>query len=258
MIAYLDKLNLRPAEKRLVVLAVLALFVVINAIFIWPRFGEWGRLEQQMKDSRARLAKYEAELGKQSAYKKELQRLQGIGHSVPAEDQALDLSTTLTAQAALSGVYVQSLQAERKMMASSKTNRFFEEKTATMQVNAMEQQLVDFLYLLGNGDSLIRARSMTVVPDNTKMRLNVNLTLVASYQKRPPAKGATSAGAAPSAPPPRIAASNPAPPAASPFKAAPPPPPKTNTAAAKTNSSLLRASATTNAPAKAGTPAKPK
>lgn len=230
MISYLDKLNLRPAEKRLVVVAALALFGVLNFIFVVPRFGEWARIEQQMKDSQARLDKYATEVNKQGVYKKELDRLRGIGHAVPPEDQALDLSKTISAQAAVSGVSVSSISADRRTGTSTgKTNLFFEEKSATLTLNSSEQQLVDFLYLLGNGDSLIRAKSMTVVPDNTKMRLNVNMTLVASYQKKPPSKATVATGGKPAATNAVAAAPTPAFPQ-SPFKAPPPPPPKTNTA----------------------------
>ena len=75
MISYLDKLNLRPAEKRLVVFASIALFVVVNLIFVVPSFGEWGRIEQQMKDSQVQLDKYAVEVRKQPVYAKELERL---------------------------------------------------------------------------------------------------------------------------------------------------------------------------------------
>lgn len=221
MISYLDKLNLRPAEKRLVVLAVLALFIVLNFIFVVPGFGEWGRLEQNMVDAQARLAKYAVEVNKQSFYKKELDRLRKIGQSVPTEDQSLDLATTITAQAGLSGVSVQSISADRRG-STSKTNLFFEEKTASVTLNASEQQLVDFLYLLGSGDSLIRARVMNLVPDATKMRLNATMSVVASYQKKPAAKptGATAEGKSTSTN--QLSA-----PVASPFRA-PPTLPKTN------------------------------
>ena len=228
MISYLDKLNLRPAEKRLVVVAALAFFGVLNFIFVVPQFGEWGRTEQKIRDAQARLDKYAVEVNRQTLYKKEFERLRKIGQSIPAEDQALDMSKTVTSQAALSGVSVQSLvTSDRKANSGAKTNLFFEEKSGSLTVNATEQQLVDFLYLLGSGDSLIRARSMTVTPDPTKMRLNATMTLAASYQRKPPPKPGTS-------PSPNSGTTNSVvtPSAVSPFKAPPtlpkPSPPSKN------------------------------
>ena len=103
MISYLDKMNLRPGEKRLVVFAALALFVVVNLIFVVPSFGEWGRVEQRMRDAEARLAKYQVEVAKQFYYQKELERLKKIGSAVPPGDQALDMAKTINDQALLSG-----------------------------------------------------------------------------------------------------------------------------------------------------------
>lgn len=234
MTSSLDKLNLRPGERRLVVLAGLALFVVLNLIFVVPRFGEWGRSEQQIRDSQARLDKFAVEVNKQSYYKKELERLRLIGQSIPPEDQSLDMSVTVTSQAALSGVSVQSISADRRVASTSKTNLFFDEKTASLALNSTEQQLVDFLYLLGNGNSLIRARSLTVIPDPSKMRLAATMTLVASYQRKAPARATTAAKAVAGTNAPAVkpgpagpATATPAPPVASPFKA-PPVIPKTN------------------------------
>ena len=210
MISYLDKLNLRPAEKRLVVLAVLALFIVINLIFIVPQFGEWGRLEKDMREMRGRMGKYSVELNKQTYYKKEIERLRRVGQVVAVEDQKLELASKIDSLAAISGVFIQGKNiTDRQSTSGGKTNLFFKEQTATVNANATEQQLVDFLYLLGSGDSLIRAKVMNLQRDQTGMRLKADLTLVASYPNReekktalPPAKGAnTNAPTAPQASP---------------------------------------------------------
>ena len=228
MISYLDKLNLRPAEKRLVVLAALALFIVINLIFIVPQFGEWGRLEKEMRDMRTRMDKYSVELNKQAYYKKEIERLRKVGQAVAVEDQKLDLASKIDSLAAISGVFIQGKNiTDRQSTSGGKTNLFFKEQTATVNANATEQQLVDFLYLLGSGDSLIRAKIMNLQRDPTGMRLKADLTLVASYpnreEKKPPA-------GLPRAPSTNALAQ----PQASPFKPAPTlpktnPPPRFNT-----------------------------
>lgn len=224
MISYLDKLNLRPAEKRLVVFAVIALFVVLNLIFVVPRFGEWEQTDQQIKEVQARLDRYAVEVRKMPVYKKELDRLKTVGQSVPSEDQALDLVKTISSQAALAQMAMQNISA--KSGSAGKTNLFFEERTASATLNGTEEQLVDFLYYLGKSDSLIRVRAMNLAPDPARMRLNANMTFVASYQKKAPTKpagdGKTPAAAGtPSSSPSAPTAS------ASPFKA-PPTYPKTN------------------------------
>lgn len=210
MISYLDKMNLRPAEKRLVVFAAIALFVVVNLIFVVPSFGEWGRIEQQIKDARVQLDKYAVEVRKHPAYAKELERLRKIGQAVPSEDQALDVVKTVSSEAARAHLAIQNISGRGG--AVGKTNLFFEERTASATMNGSEEQLVDFLYFLGKSDSLIRVRAMNLSPDPARMRLNVNFTFVASYQK----VSASRAAAQPKA----VSTSQLTAPIASPFKAA--------------------------------------
>ena len=223
MTSSLDKLNLRPAEKRLVVVAAVAFFIVLNLIFIVPRFGEWGRLEREKGEIQGRLNKFAVEVNKQGFYKKELDRLRRIGQAVPAEEQGGDMFKTIMTQGALSGVNIQNQSpvGSGRSVTGGKTNIFFEEKTSIVTLNATEQQLVDFLYLLGNGDSLIRAKSMDLRPDPTRIRLSAGLTLVASYQKKQDKKASAASGA------PLTSTNAPAAPIVSPFKA-PPTYPKTN------------------------------
>jgi hypothetical protein len=60
---------------------------------------------------------------------------------------------------------------------------FFVEQVQNISVLANDEQLVDFLYKLGSGASMIRVRDLELQPDNPKMHLNANIQLVASYQK---------------------------------------------------------------------------
>jgi hypothetical protein len=69
---------------------------------------------------------------------------------------------------------------------------FFIEQVQNISVVATDQQLVDFLYKLGSGASMIRVRDLELQPDGPRQHLNANIRLVASYQKNP---------AAPCAPP---------------------------------------------------------
>jgi hypothetical protein len=74
---------------------------------------------------------------------------------------------------------------------------------------------VDFLYKLGDGNSLIRVRSLSLRPDAPRQNLGGNITLIASYQKKPSARSAPApapvpAGTVKTNKPPASAASKPA------------------------------------------------
>jgi len=62
---------------------------------------------------------------------------------------------------------------------------FFIEQIQNINVLATDDQLVDFLYQLGSGASMIRVRDLELQPDQPRQHLNGNIKLVASYQKNP-------------------------------------------------------------------------
>lgn len=98
-------------------------------------------------------------------YNRQLEDLKKMGADVSSEAQALDLQRNVQAQAAISGVQVNTYSPATR--GSGKTNAFFEESSGTLQVATEEKSLVDFLWALGSGNSLIRVKSMQVQPDQS-------------------------------------------------------------------------------------------
>lgn len=187
MTGYLDRLNLRPAERRLVVLVAVVLFVVANLIFVWPYFGAWNLANLRLEKAEAKLASFQREIVQTNAYLASLAEFEKENPDVSSEDQSLQFQTTIQTQAAQSGVNVNSYS-----RTSTRTNdAFFLEQLQTIGVQTKEKELVEFLYQLGSGSSLVRVRELSLRPDQQRFTLVGNLTLVASYQKKPAAKGAS-------------------------------------------------------------------
>jgi len=219
MTTLFDKLNLKPAERRLVVFVALIVFIVLNAFFVWPKFFEWSRVQQREKTALQNLDQFRREVDRIPAYERQLRELEKAGAAVASEDQASKLQTTVYSQAALSGVQVNTYTAPpaSRFGSGGKTNMFFDEQIGTIQFIAEEHSLVDFLYNLGAGGSMIRVRQMTLNPDPPRQKLQGSITLVASFARRaaPRASAATTSTAAPGRP------GQPAPaPAAAPARAA--------------------------------------
>jgi Tfp pilus assembly protein PilO len=183
---YLSRLN--PSERRFVVGVAVVFFVVINIFWVWPHFSDWGTLKNRLKGARAKQANYEAVIQQAAHLKPELARLEGEGASVPAEDQATEFMRTIQTQSGQSGVGITSFGHQ-----TTRTNQFFSEQSQTISGISGEKQLVDFLYNLGSGNSMVRVRAISVHPDQSRQQLSANLTLVASYQKAQPFRTATSA-----------------------------------------------------------------
>ena len=190
-----DKLNLRPNERRLVIVVLIVVFIILNFIFVWPRFGDWGKIKARRTIAEGQIAQFDRETANTPGYQMRMKDLETQGAAVASEEQAMKLSTTLNNQAALSGVQVNNYVAVRQTLMSigGKTNQFFEEQSGVLTFVAEEKALVDFLYSLGTGGSLIRVRSMTLNPDPPRHKLQGSITLVASYAKKAPARSAAPA-----------------------------------------------------------------
>ena len=181
MSSALAKLNLRPNEKRLVVAIGVVVFILLNWIFIWPQFSELGTVKAQLAKDLATLDKYRAEIARTPQYQRRLTELERQGTTVPTLEQALQLQVSVQKQAAASGVAI--LSSDSRQASSLKPSEFFDEQTLRVTANSGDKELVDFLYKLGAGDSLIRIRDLTLSPDPSGSRLNSTIAFVASYQR---------------------------------------------------------------------------
>jgi len=187
--AYWARLN--SAERRFVIGVGVLFFIVINFFWVWPHFSDWDRTQYQLKQKRSALATYQAIIAQKATLEAELHKLIGQGPTVPPEDQATEFFRTINTTASQNGVSF--IGSSRSV---TKTNQFFVEWVQTVQVQATEKQLVDFLYSLGSDSSMIRVRALSVHPDPSRQQLSANITLVASYQRNPKAGAATGATAA--------------------------------------------------------------
>jgi Tfp pilus assembly protein PilO len=186
MTSYLDRLNLRPFEKRLVVGVAVVVFLVFNFWFVFPHFSDLSRAQTRKAEALKKLQRWQSECDQLQKYRAAIAGIIGESADVPPEDQQHRFLSDIQKTEADSGVSV--LNAGTT---TTRTNEFFLELTRTIQAKSGEPQLVNFLHKLGAGGSLIRVRSLTLKPDQPRHQLEAWVTLVASYQKNPPKKPAS-------------------------------------------------------------------
>jgi type II secretory pathway component PulM len=175
--------QLRPLERRLAIGVLVVVFLVLNYVFIYPHFSDWGGLRNRLDAAQKKLKLYQAGIAQTPAYEAQVKTLQSQGESVAAEDMSVNMLRTIQNQSAQSGVGI--VNTSRQI---TRTNdAFFVEQVQNIKVIADDKQLVDFLYKLGSGASMIRVRDLELQPDTPKQHLDANIRLVASYQKNPPA-----------------------------------------------------------------------
>ncbi|HUC85482.1 MAG TPA: hypothetical protein VL970_09845 [Candidatus Acidoferrales bacterium] len=170
--------QLRPVERRLVVGVGVVLLIVLNWAFIWPHFSDYTNYKNRFDSATLKLRNYQKAVAQIPDLKKKLKEFESQGEVVALEDQSIDLMRTIQSQASACGFAPQNLS-----RAQMQTNQFFVEQLQNVNVLAPEANLVDFLYNLGNGPSMIRVLDLTLQPDPPRQRLNAEIRLVASYQK---------------------------------------------------------------------------
>ena len=175
--------QLRPMERRLVVGVAVVLLIVLNAVFIWPHFSDWGHLRTRLDQARSDLDRNQKASAQIPALTAEVKKYESEGQFVAPEDQGINFMRTIQMQSAQSGVQLQNTSRQ----ITHTNDAFFVEQIENINVLATEEQLVNFLYKLGSGASMIRVRDLELQPDAPRQRLNAQIRLVASYQKNPPA-----------------------------------------------------------------------
>lgn len=169
--------NLRSVERRLVIAIAVLLFIVANLVWVRPRFNDWGETKARLEKKRDDLKMFQQEIADSDKYKKLIASLEKQG-VVAQEDQANNFLRAVQLQAAQSGVNITGTSKQKW-----NTNEFFVELIQTISIQSREENLVDFLYNLGNGDSMIRVRDLPLRPDVPHHNLSGNIKFVASYQK---------------------------------------------------------------------------
>ena len=175
--------QLRPLERRLAVGGFVALIVVLNWWLVWPHFSDWGRLKDRLKTANDKLKLYQAAVAQIPDYQAKVKAFESQGEFVAPDDQAINFTRAIQSQSAASSVNI--INTSRQL---TRTNdAFFVEQIQNINVTATDDQLVDFLYKLGSGASMIRVRDLELQPDTAHQHLTANIRLVASYQKNPTA-----------------------------------------------------------------------
>ena len=186
--------HLRPMERRLVIGVGVVLFLVVNAWLVWPHFSDWDDLSHRQDTARAKLSLYQEAVSRIPKLQAQVGTFESAGDVVALEDQSIDMMRNIQSQASSSGVGIQNYS----RLTTRTNDAFFVEQVQNISVIATEEQLVNFLYRLGSGASMIRVRDLELQPDAEHYHLTANIKLVASYQK----KAVTAAKpAAPATPP---------------------------------------------------------
>jgi hypothetical protein len=184
---FLSQLNLTTQERRIVVVIFLVVIIVLNLLFVWPRFGDWGRITKQLEDMRRtednENRAIQMDLNPTNGWRKEVEkwaRQEGGSKIDTPVDPQNQLQQTIIQEERKTGVTVGSFSP-----GPVKTNAFFEEHSTAITFQSQEPQLVSFLYNMGNDPAMIRVAKIDLKPtDANRYSLNGAITLTANYVKK--------------------------------------------------------------------------
>jgi Tfp pilus assembly protein PilO len=180
--SFFDKLNLRPQERRLVVIVGTVIFVLLNMWFVWPYFDDWGQTKAKIAGSRATLERYQREIDQKPKYEARLRELETTGSDMLANEN--ELQRVVLMQAAAAGVQTSGSSVTKN--SSGNTNQFFQEASISIPFHAGGKELVDFLVGIAAQNAMIRVRDMSIRPEQNQTRLGGTLVFVGNFQQRPP------------------------------------------------------------------------
>jgi hypothetical protein len=197
--------QLKPQERRWLIIIGCIVFATMNYLFIWPQFKEWSANTARINNARDNIAKYSAEIAHKPDYEHRIHTISPEEQNIAPEDQAVHFEEGFRDKAVQNGVQIQSTSRP-----VTRTDDFTMEQRETLQVLTGERNLVDYLYSLGTSGSSVRVESMSLRPvDLNRYQLHADLTLVESYFRNPSSPAARTAAAGARTSPP--AASSPAP-----------------------------------------------
>jgi len=172
-----EKLNLSSGERRLVMFVLVVLLCALTWM-VWGMIPDPGATQQKIAKAENDLARFSGEIDKREEYNRRVSELEGMGSAVVPIEQEVNMRRTINNLTAANGVRV-----TRLGRTTTKTNEFFQEYTMRIDFSSKESDIVNFLWKLGESDSMVRVSDLLVKPDKNRYRLDGWMNLTASYQK---------------------------------------------------------------------------
>ena len=172
-----DKLNLSSGERRLVMFVLVVLLCALTWM-VWGMIPDPGATQQKIDKAENDLRRFDGEISKTDEYNRRVRELEGMGSAVVPIEQEVNMRRTINNLTAANGVRV-----TRLGRTTTKTNEFFQEYTMRVDFSSKESNIVNFLWKLGESDSMVRVSDLLVKPDKNRYRLDGWMNLTASYQK---------------------------------------------------------------------------
>ena len=129
--------NLRRGERILVIVVAAVVLLVLNFVFVTPRFSDWGQVRNSIATGQSTILAYDAKIRQDTAFRNVLKQLQKDGQNIPSTDNDIQLQKTIMSKASQFGVTVNNYFPMTINNQGDK-NAFFEEQSMRINVESGE------------------------------------------------------------------------------------------------------------------------
>lgn len=182
-----DRYNLNTFERRLIIGVFLGIFFVVNLMLVGPKFREWGEVRERRESAQQKIRIYQTVLNKRAGLEKQLEKLDKSGMKVLPKERTSQLFELIQQKLRESNLPVTALQRNSPSRSGNlrqSKEKFFEQETYSLNVNANYKQLRDFLVAIGSDENLMIHVGRLYLA-SAGHHLNCKITLVANYQPQP-------------------------------------------------------------------------
>lgn len=184
MTGFIDRLQLRPQERRIVVAGAIVLFLLLNLWFVWPHFGSLSQHQSKRLANEKTLQQYQQETGRTNDYLARLTELEKEGSGILDADSANTVQRALTALGQANGMALPFNPVP--LTARTRTNEYFEQITFSANLPpTLPNPLVTLLTSIASNNIVMRVRELDLKPsDASRTKLSGSLKVVASFPKK--------------------------------------------------------------------------
>lgn len=188
-----EQLNLTPQERRIVIGIAVLVFIVLNFLLVIPHFKDLRRVRVELAETRKKISDRNKVIlddidpvhGKTNElYQLEKQQGGGIAAQRAGVNEQIALQRSVSDQALKTGVNISDLRSTTA--AKTHPDAFYNEESVRIAFESGEEQLVNFLYNIGNDPAMIRVGELNLrIADANRYRLKGEASLTANYAKNP-------------------------------------------------------------------------
>ena len=183
MIELLDKLNVRPEERRYVLAGIILVLVLIASLWVvMSAKNQYAILAKRHRETSEKTLMWQKVAANMSQYSEKVESLQGHAEALGSMEKASEMFQTVRRRGTESGLEIMGTQFDPRQ--KTEDEAFFDQLKMRIDFVSGNRELVLFLDKLTDEKSRIRVQDMDLQPDGRdRKRLKGNIKILANFSR---------------------------------------------------------------------------